>query len=867
MKKQRTPFRPAPLVAAMLLTGAAAAQPPVITAVANSASYEASVISPGTLVIVWGERLGPDELESAVPGEDGLLADTLAGTRVYFNDTPAPLLYASATQVAAVTPVSLSPGSPVTVRAEYQGLSEPFVVPVVPTSPGIFTLDASGRGGAVALNESGAINAPDEPAAANSELIFYITGAGQTEPLETAGGAARGAWRAVAQPVAVAIGGAEAAVVEAVAAPLMVPGVSRIRVQVPPDAPSGGHAFLSVQVGGTEAQHGVTVAVTGTPQALPAPPAPPAVSVPEPGRVEVALSGPVPEDALHVRLERSTSPSDGFTEIAVLPTTDPSYADTSVAPSATYYYRARFETAAGFTGPSGAVPASTPPQAPAPADFRAVAGSHSEVKLEWSATGEPGTMRIERKTPSGNWREIATVPRSAGSYRNRGLTPGTVYTYRVRSEAGGALSAYAEASVRTPAFKAAAGPPSIHPAESRRLRWNGGMWYPVGYYPAVGALTSDQYDYANFYRRLLDRLADNKIDYMRAVFTMGQPYGDSMTVYQRTGPGLAADGRPKFDLTRFNQTYFDYWRAVAVYAYSKGIVLQLCIYDLWHNRDMIVQENSPARTWGMKYDFYYGENNINGVSTANHTEWMNADHPVFGYHQALVRKLVDTMGDLPNIVWEIGNETGRTDWEERMADFLTEYERSRGLPVRLVIPRDLPGHQLVPGQCVADPVEVHTGLVADYSRNVPLITDNDCIDAGNADARRRRAWAAFTAGAHISLFHFELGRSGVLDSQDALDGMRYLGYLRTFVDEMGVNLLGMRPSDNLVSNGWAYAQPGREYIIYLITGGSTTVSGLPGAYDAVWFDPRSGRTQTAGAGPVFTAPDTNDWVLYIRARN
>src|SRR5690606_1625951 len=126
--------------------------------------------------------------------------------------------------------------------------------------------------------------------------------------------------------------------------------------------------------------------------------------------------------------------------------------------------------------------------------------------------------------------------------------------------------------------------------------------------------------------------------------------------------------------------------------------------------------------------------------------------------------------------------------------------------------------------------------------------------------------AALTAGAHISLFHFELRVPGVLDSRDALDGMRYLGYLRAFLEELDVNLLGMRPSDELVSNGWAYANPGREYIIYLITGGSTAVSNLPAAYDAIWFDPRNGRTQTAGAGPVFTAASANDWVLYIRER-
>lgn len=538
-----------------------------------------------------------------------------------------------------------------------------------------------------------------------------------------------------------------------------------------------------------------------------------------------------------------------------------------MAPSTSYSYRLRFETAAGYTLYSSPAAVVTRPQPPAPTGLRASLPRGGEVLLEWDNTGTAGAIKIERRSPSGSWLEVASVPSQAGGFQDRGLAPATRYFYRVRAETFAGLSAYsAEVAIETPPFVANDGPPRIHPSEGRRLYWNGATWYPVGYYPANGALVSDQTDYAQFYKTLLDRLAENRINYMRAVFNMGQPYGDAMTVYQRTGPGLAADGRPKFDLTRFNQTYFDYWRTVAEYALSKGIVLQICIMDLWHNHDTIVEDNGPGKVWGMQFDFYRGANNINGVDAANHTEWMSEAHPVFAYHQALIRKLVDTMGDLPNIVWEIGNQTGRTDWELRMAEILTSYEQSRGLPVRLVMPRDLPGHQFVPGQCVADPVQVQGLLAEAFPWNLPLLADNDCIYPGHPHTRRHRAWAALTAGAHINLFHLELVSPGVLHSQDAADGMRYLGYLRTFLEELDVDLLGMRPANDLVTNGWAYAKPGREYIVYLISGGSTTISGLPASYTAVWFNPRNARMRPAGEGPSFTAPDDHDWVLHIRGQ-
>ena len=103
-----------------------------------------------------------------------------------------------------------------------------------------------------------------------------------------------------------------------------------------------------------------------------------------------------------------------------------------------------------------------------------------------------------------------------------------------------------------------------------------------------------------------------------------------------------------------------------------------------------------------------------------------------------------------------------------------------------------------------------------------------------------------------------------LQSQDVADGMRQVGYLGAFLNQMAVDLVGMEPSDDLVDNGWCYARSGDEYVVYLPTGGDTNVSALPASYTATWFNPRDGSTQSAGSGPTFSAPDTSDWVLHIR---
>jgi hypothetical protein len=293
-------------------------------------------------------------------------------------------------------------------------------------------------------------------------------------------------------------------------------------------------------------------------------------------------------------------------------------------------------------------------------------------------------------------------------------------------------------------------------------------------------------------------------------------------------------------------------------------VVQLTIFDSWHNKAWIVEDNGDEQhCWGMKHDFYHGTNNINGINTSNASEWHDPLHEVFPYQQALIRKVVDSVGDLPNIIYEISNENySNPTWERQLADYLSEYELSKGFDPHLVIPRDLPNHDSAGGKN-NDPTTTHAELVSNYSIDQPLIADNDGGGHVNPDVRRKKAWAALTAGGHINYFHWAMYDESVLNSEDVADGMKNLGLLGQFLEDFEVNLQGMVPSDDLVSRGWCYAERDERYVIYLVNGGSTTVSDLPTNYSAIWFNPQLGTSQTAIGGPDFVAPDSNDWVLLI----
>jgi len=125
--------------------------------VVNAASG-AGPISPGEIIVISGSGLGPAQLVSAVAGSDGIYQSQLAGTTVQINGTPAALTYTWATQVAAVVPYSVVSGS-AQITVGYAGrISAGFTIPVASTAPGVFTLDSTGKGQAVTLNQDSSIN-------------------------------------------------------------------------------------------------------------------------------------------------------------------------------------------------------------------------------------------------------------------------------------------------------------------------------------------------------------------------------------------------------------------------------------------------------------------------------------------------------------------------------------------------------------------------------------------------------------------------------------------------------------------------------------------------------------------------------------
>lgn len=233
----------------------------MITAATNGASYMAGPVAPGEIVTIFGSGIGPSTLTTLQLTDAGTVATSLGGTQVFFDGYPAPLIYSSATQVSAIVPYEIPGTQTTSILIQYQGTrSTPLTVPALSAVPGIFTIDASGRGQGAIVNQDSTVNSSANGAAPGSIVSIYATGAGPTDPPATDGTVSTAA-APTQLPVTVQIAGETTDVLYAGAAPGEPAGVIQVNARIPADVPRGASVQVVIIVGTVSSQPGVTVAI------------------------------------------------------------------------------------------------------------------------------------------------------------------------------------------------------------------------------------------------------------------------------------------------------------------------------------------------------------------------------------------------------------------------------------------------------------------------------------------------------------------------------------------------------------------------------------------------------------------------------
>jgi len=240
---------------------------PQLTTILNGASYSGGAVSPGEIVALFGSTLGPAQGVPYQLGAGGTsIGNSLGGVQVLFNGTAAPLLYVSAGQINAIVPYEVAGSSNASIQVTYQATpSNTLTVPVQGATPGLFSIDRSGSGPGAILNQDYSVNSGTVPAPRGTPIMIYCTGTGVTDPAGS-----DGVLTPLALPyrlipasvnVQVTIGGIPATVVYAGAAPGAVAGLTQINAVVPGGVSPGENVPVSVQIGNTPSQAGITVAV------------------------------------------------------------------------------------------------------------------------------------------------------------------------------------------------------------------------------------------------------------------------------------------------------------------------------------------------------------------------------------------------------------------------------------------------------------------------------------------------------------------------------------------------------------------------------------------------------------------------------
>jgi uncharacterized protein (TIGR03437 family) len=238
---------------------------PVVNTVTSAASYDSTAVSPGEMVAIFGQGLGPATGVNLQLDSNGLLTTSLGGTQVFVNGNPAPLVYAAEKQVNAIVPYEVAQSQTASVVLVYQGnASAPSQIAISAVKPGIFTGNSSGSGQGAIVNQDHSVNGPAHPAPRGQYVTIYATGEGVTTPPGVDGRVSDAAGTPlpkVAASCSATVGGQTAAVSYCGEAPGFTAGFLQMNVLVPESVAPGNAVPVTITVGGVTSQPGVTLVV------------------------------------------------------------------------------------------------------------------------------------------------------------------------------------------------------------------------------------------------------------------------------------------------------------------------------------------------------------------------------------------------------------------------------------------------------------------------------------------------------------------------------------------------------------------------------------------------------------------------------
>jgi hypothetical protein len=354
----------------------------------------------------------------------------------------------------------------------------------------------------------------------------------------------------------------------------------------------------------------------------------------------------------------------------------------------------------------------------------------------------------------------------------------------------------------------------------------------------------------------------------------GQVHRVGPLPFKRTGPGKAIDGKPKFDLRQFDDEYFRRLRDRVKAAQAQGLYPAVMLFEGWGI------QFSPN---GWQHHPFHPRNNVNGIDGDLDGDGKGLEvhsdrsKEITELQQAYVRKVVDTVNEFDNVLYEISNENHpeSTQWQYAMIRIIKKYERTKPKqhPVGMTFQYKGGSNKTL----FASPADwISPNREGGYRDNPPpadgskvIVTDTDHLwgIGGNVPW----VWNSFLRGLNPIFMDPYDGKVLRLGDDSKLVGpMREnLGYVQLWSQR--VDLAAMTPQGDLASSRYCLANRGEEYLAYVPKSDKPLTLQLPaGQFKIVWFNTSNGdetkpqRWTSSGGKQRFTAPFTADCLLHLR---
>jgi hypothetical protein len=398
------------------------------------------------------------------------------------------------------------------------------------------------------------------------------------------------------------------------------------------------------------------------------------------------------------------------------------------------------------------------------------------------------------------------------------------------------------------------------------------------------------------YGKYLDFLAANNHNFFR-LWTWEQSRwtletADEQYWFNPEGPyvrsngsqGNALDGKPKWDLTKFDQAYFDRMRQRIITAGERGMYVSIMLFDGWS----VVSNQAPALNNPWKGHPYNAQNNINGINgdpngDNNGSEVHTLATPaVTALQEAYIKKVIDTVNDLDNVLYEIANEApdNSLPWQTHLVDVIHTYEalKPQQHPVGVTGRYEWSTNDLIAtgAEWISPGGEYMWNPPAGDGRAV-VIVDTDHLWGIGGDYVW--VWKIFTRGLNpIFMDGYDGAAYGVGGQGFNFNNPQWvklranMGYTRAYAQQ--VNLAAMRPRGDLCSTTYCLANPNgpsAEFIVFQPSGANgftVNLTGLSGSFAVEWLNPESGSksagTTVNGGGIVSFTPPYSLAVLYLK---